>query len=209
MDFTRADLVDGLTDLGRAAVAVGKVVDLCLYGGSCLMLVSDFRQSSQDVDAVAMTDQPFVDRVTRTIAAARGWPEDWLNDGVRTFLSALVEAPDDHLLSASYPSEREPGLRIYVPTAEYMLAMKLMSLRIDEFSGGKDKDDIENLMTIVGIETKEALVSLASRYYPEARVSAKLLLSADALIADADQRRRRSDAPPIYTGRAGGGRDGR
>ena len=71
-------------------------------------------------------------RIARDIAIQRGWPEDWLNDGVRTYLSPNVEAPDVHLLTGTYPSEDRPGLRVYVPRPEYMLAMKLMALRVDE-----------------------------------------------------------------------------
>ena len=171
------------------------------------MLVSDFRQSSADVDAVAITDQAFVDRIAREIATKRGWPVDWVNDGVRTYLSPLVDAPEDHVLTGTYPTEVRPGLRVYVPTPEYMLAMKLMSMRIDEATGGKDKDDILSLMSVVGIKTKSELIAAASAYYPEARVSAKLLLAADALVAEGQERTRRGVHPPSYLGRGRGGRE--
>lgn len=185
MLFTREDLVDGLSDLGRAAVEADKIIDLAVYGGSCLMLVSNFRMASQDVDAVAATDQGFIDRVAAEIAERRGWPHDWLNDGVRTYLSPSVEAPDDLALTATYPSEQTPGLRVYVPTAEYMLAMKLMSLRIGGVDGEKDRGDIDNLIRIVGVGTPQDLVALAARYYPEARVSSKLRTAAASLIGSA------------------------
>ncbi len=106
------------------------------------MMVSNFRDASQDIDAVAITDQAFVDSTSAEIAERRGWPIDWLNDGVRTYLSPNVDEIEDHSLSATYPSEKSPGLRVYTPTAEYMLAMKLMSMRIDEPGGGRDHADI-------------------------------------------------------------------
>ena len=59
----------GLNDLGRETVAAGKMIDLCIDRGSCLMLVSNFRHASADVDAVAMTDQRFVDGAARRIAS--------------------------------------------------------------------------------------------------------------------------------------------
>lgn len=185
MHFTREDLVEGLGDLGSAAVSAGKIIDLAVYGGSCLMLVSNFRQASQDVDAVASTDQRFIDGAAAEIAIRRGWPRDWLNDGVRTYLSPNVEAPDDLAWAATYPDERTPGLRVYVPTAEYMLAMKLMSLRIGGVEGEKDRGDIDKLIAVVAIATPEALVALAARYYPEARVSSKLRAAAAELIMSA------------------------
>ena len=169
------------------------------------MLVSTFRVSSQDVDAVAQTDQPFVDMIARQIAARHSWAEDWLNDGVRTYLSPNVDVPEHHELFATYPSESEPGLRVYVPTAEYMLAMKLMSLRIDDSQDNKDKDDVENLLRIVGVETKKQLIDLAAAYYPEARVSGKLLLAADHLLAAAKSKA--SHEPSQYAARRGRGVD--
>lgn len=203
MLFTKDDLIRGLRLLGIAAAAEGRVIDLAVYGGSCLMLVSNFRDASQDIDAVAATDQPFVDRLARTIAEAQGWPVDWLNDGVRVYLSPNVEAPDDHALTATFPDERTPGLRVYVPTAEYMLAMKLMALRIDAVEGGKDKRDIDNLIAIIGIKTRQDLVAIAAHYYPEAKVSSKLLMSAERLIADA-AKETMGEAPRYLDRRRGG-----
>ena len=72
--ITRDELHSALTELGQKVADAGKVVDLLVYGGSCLMLVSNFRLSSADVDAVALTDQPFINSKAREIAAARGWP---------------------------------------------------------------------------------------------------------------------------------------
>ena len=80
------DLRLGMRDVGTAAAEAGKIIDLAVYGGSCLMLGSNFRKASQDVDAVAATDQSSIDRVAADIAKRRGWPRDWLNDGVRTTL---------------------------------------------------------------------------------------------------------------------------
>ncbi len=205
MWFERHDLLAALGEVGAEAWAAGKVIDLCVYGGSCLMLVSDFRVASADVDAVAVTDQGFVDQIARAIAERHGWPGDWLNDGVRTYLSPAVDAPDHHLMIGTYPSEQTPGLRVYVPTAEYMLAMKLMAMRIDAASDSKDLDDIVNLMQVVGIRSGKDLVDAASRYYPEAKVSAKLLLSANSLIAQAQSRKTLGHETPRYFG---GGRDG-
>ena len=55
--FTKAELSQAFHDLGVLAHDAGKVIDLAVYDGSCLMLVSNFRFSSEDVDAVALADQ--------------------------------------------------------------------------------------------------------------------------------------------------------
>ena len=204
MRLSRQDILDGFADLGTAAHAAGKIIDIAVYGGSCLMLVSNFRDASQDVDAVASTDQVFIDRIASEIAVRRRWPLDWLSDGVRVYLSPNVEFPDEHTLFGTYPSERAPGLRVYVPTPEYLLAMKLMALRIDASEGNKDKADIENLILILGIESEQALIGLAARYYPEANVSAKLILAASTIVRSSARKRQLDDVAPQFLDRRGG-----
>src|SRR5262249_37170187 len=124
--LTPKDLDDAFSELGRRAHALGKVIDIAVYGGSALMLASNFRIATEDVDAVADQDQRSIDQLSREVATQRGWPPDWLNDGVRTYLSPNVEGlAQHHQLYRTYPSEDQPGLRVFVPTPEYILAMKL------------------------------------------------------------------------------------
>src|SRR5262245_22131824 len=118
------------------------------------MLVSNFRVATADVDAVAAEDQGFIDDAAQTIAVHRCWPRDWLNDGVRAYLSPRVDGFDQHALFRTYPREETPGLRVFVPTAEYMLAMKLMTLRLDPGGSKSDLEDILNLMQVAGMKEK-------------------------------------------------------
>jgi len=208
MIFTKDDLAKAFREIGLLAVEAGKVIDLAVYGGSSLMLVSNFRDSSWDIDAVAIVDQAFIDRAARIVAARNGWPDNWLNDGVRTYLSPLIEDREAHDLFATYPSEDNPGLRVYVPTAEYMLAMKLMALRIEP-AGGKDLDDILNLMELTGISGKEAIIEIAAKFYPDARISGKLRLALDHLWRTYQSKLARHDhESPRYLGRSGPPREG-
>ena len=124
------DLHSAFDDLGRAARDQGKVIEIAVYGGSALMLASNFRIATQDVDAVAATDQAAIDALAKAIGRARGWPDNWLNDSVRVYLSPNVDGlAQHHALFRSYPDEASPGLRVFVPTPEYLLAMKLMAMR--------------------------------------------------------------------------------
>jgi hypothetical protein len=208
--FTKQELVDALKELGSKAVEAGKVIDLLIYGGSCLMLVSNFRMASEDVDAVAVEDQGFIDQAARAVAAARGWPHDWLNDGVRAYTSPKVDGTEHHELVGSYPDEATPGLRVFVPTVEYMLAMKLMALRVGPGpDGDKDLHDILNLMQVVGLENKSDIVDFAAHFYPEARISGKLRLAIDDLWKRYEAHKAvRLDEPPQYFGRTGAPREG-
>ena len=104
----------------------------------------------------------------------------------------------------TYLSEDAPGLRVFVPTAEYMLAMKLMALRLDPGSGRSDLNDILNLMQVTGIKDRGDIFRFASRFYPEARISGKLVLAIDYLWNEYNHcLERLSHETPRYLGRSG------
>jgi hypothetical protein len=201
--LTEADLQDAFMELGTEARREGKVIDLAVYGGSALMLASNFRVTTQDVDGVVEGDPSTIERLARKVAQKRGWPHDWLNDGVRTYLSPNVNGlKEHHALFRAYPSEQEPGLRVFVPTPEYMLAMKLMAFRIDPVAGKSDIVDIINLIEVVGLESADEAVEFAAAFYPEARISGRLKLGIRELwrIKNSRTQEGKHDAP-AYLGR--------
>ena len=202
--LTAQDLHDAFMELGALAWREGKVIDLAVYGGSALMLASNFRVATQDVDAVVEGDQRAVTRLAEEIARTRGWARDWLNDGVRTYLSPQVAGlAAHHALFRAYPSEQEPGLRVFVPSPEYMLAMKLMAMRLDPAGGKSDLADILNLLDVVGLTTPEDAIAFVAAFYPEARISARLHLGIRELwrMKDTPTQEGRHDAP-TYLGRS-------
>jgi hypothetical protein len=62
----RDKLLQAFDEIGRAAVAAGTRLQIAVYGGSALMLASNFRFATEDVD-VSRLEQP--------------WPE-WLRSVV-------------------------------------------------------------------------------------------------------------------------------
>jgi hypothetical protein len=201
--LTAQDLHDAFMELGALARREGKVIDLAIYGGSALMLASNFRIATQDVDAVVEGDQSMVNRWADAIARTRTWPRNWLNDGVRTYLSPNVDGlQEHHELFRAYPSEQEPGLRVFVPSAEYMLAMKLMAMRLDPTGDKSDLADMLNLLDVVGLHTPEDVVDFAASFYPEAKISGRLHLGIRVLwrVKDNPSQEGRH-AAPAYLGR--------
>lgn len=172
------------------------------------MLAPNFRIATQDVDAVPATEPGLVQRLAAEVGAARGLLPDWLNDGVRTWLSPLAAFPVHHALLRGWPSEQAPGLRVFVPTVEYLLAMKLMALRIGPEEAAKDLGDIVSLLQVVGIADKSDLIGFAAAFYPEVRTSGKLLLSLDRLWTVNQAHDPPRDDPPRYLGRGAPPRDG-
>ena len=84
-------------------------------------------------------------------------------------LSPLADSAADHLEFGSFPRDGEPaGLVISVPSADYLLALKLKAFRIlDPLRGETERLDILNLMRVVGISTAEDAIALLGRYFPQ------------------------------------------
>lgn len=83
----------------------------------------------------------------RRVAADRGIEPDWLNDAVKG------------LLPGSNPHARALldllGLRVSVPSARYLLALKVSAAR-----GDRDADDIRTLAQLCGVSTAGDVLTL-------------------------------------------------
>jgi hypothetical protein len=173
--FGREALLDAFDSIGRAAVQAGKKLQIAVYGGSALMLASNFRFATEDVD-VSELERPlpnWLAAVVLEIAQRNKWVEDWFNDGVAFHLSALADAAADHLEFGTFPRDATPaGLVVSVPSAEYLLALKLKAFRImDPLRGETERLDILNLMQVVGISTADDAIALLGRYFPTSAAS--------------------------------------
>jgi hypothetical protein len=66
--FDRATIELAFERLGELARKAGKIVEISVYGGSALVLTTDFRIGTQDVDAVFENDRTFVRQAAGLIA---------------------------------------------------------------------------------------------------------------------------------------------
>jgi len=123
----RQDIVAALTRLGQLAAADGCTVRLALMGGAALVLGYNARQSTQDVDAFFLPppEAGVIRGWSARIARENGWPEDWLNDAAKAYLTTVSEGPI--LFEA-------PGIIARQIAAEQLLAMKLCAWRDDVIS---------------------------------------------------------------------------
>ena len=168
-------MLGAFDEIGRAAVAAGTQLQIAVYGGSALILASNFRFATEDVD-VSQLQQPWPEWLRTTIerlAKKNGWAEDWFNDGVVFHLSALADPAEDHLEFGTFPPEpEEPGLLVYVPSAPYLLALKLKAMRVnDPVRGDQERPDV--LMRVVGISTTDQAISLLTRFFPNSGAAAE------------------------------------
>jgi hypothetical protein len=173
----RDAVLDAFDRIGRAAVAAGTKLQIAVYGGSALMLASNFRFATEDVDIADIGgDWPkWLTDVVATIALEKGWSDDWLNDGVVFHLSPLADRAKDHLEFGTFPRDSSPpGLVVSVPTAEYLLALKLKAFRTqDTLRGDTERLDILNLMDVVGISTADQAIAVLGKYFPISAASSE------------------------------------
>ena len=175
--FNREALLDAFDKIGRAAAQAAVKLEIAVYGGSALMLASNFRFSTEDVD-VSELERPlpgWLATVIADIARENRWADDWFNDGVAFHLSPLADRAADHLEFGTFPRDGgPPGLLVSVPSAEYLLALKLKAFRImDPLRGEAERLDILNLMRVLNISTVEDAIALLGRYFPVSAASAE------------------------------------
>ena len=79
----REQLLKALDEVGRAAIEAEARLDVAVYRGSALMLASNFRFGTEDVDIAELgTPWPrWLQDVVHKIALRNGWSAEWLNDG--------------------------------------------------------------------------------------------------------------------------------
>ncbi len=171
--FDRATLELAFARLGEVAVAEGKVIEISVYGGSAVLLTFENRATTRDVDAVFEKDRAFVRRAATQVAEEFGWSENWINDGVKGFLSARDAEPGAKSLFRSYPSGDASGLRVFIATPPYLFAMKCLAMRVGGTETSQDIDDIRLLGSALGIRTFSEAIAVVSRYYPDGRISPK------------------------------------
>ncbi len=175
--FGRDALLDAFDQIGHAAASAGTKLQIAVDGGSTLMLASNFRFATEDVD-VSQLEHPlpvWLAVVVDKIAEENGWQDEWFNDGVAFHLSSLADHALDHLEFGTFPrDDTPPGLVVSVPSAEYLLALKLKAARVtDPVRGETERLDILNLMKVVGISTAEEAIALLGRYFPVSAASSE------------------------------------
>lgn len=153
--------------------------EICLLGGTVMVLVFKARPATKDVDAI-FEPASLIREAAAVVQKELGLPEAWLNDGAKAFLSTRhqVEAGD---------LPQFDGLRIMAPTAEYLLAMKCMASRIAHAdTDPSDVADIRFLLAHLGISTPEAALAVVGRFYPDDRVPPRAAYLLEAILTEGE-----------------------
>jgi hypothetical protein len=180
--LTSKNIEAGLREIGRRARDAGEIIEIAIYGGSAIVLAFGFRRATADVDVVVLNNSRSLRRYAREVALEHGWDETWMNDAVKGFVSAHAAASLRPF--RSYPDENEPGLRVLVPTAEYLLAMKCMAMRIDAADRTHDLDDIRRLMDETGRRDAASVLEIVERFYPPNLITPRIAFGIEQIAAE-------------------------
>jgi len=157
--FTRTQITQALRRLGELAREKNVTLEVSLYGGAVFTLVYGSREATKDVDAVIRQNE-VARELALKVAKELGLPEDWLNDQVKQF---LAEKETKRQLTEVDFGE---GLRVSVPTAAYLLAMKLRAARPPLPGYAGDRADIRFLVKKMEITSVEAAEAIHDKFFP-------------------------------------------
>jgi hypothetical protein len=149
----KEDIEKYLRMLGQELQQHNITGEILLAGGSVMLLKVQNREVTKDIDAYFNPGQANAIReAARVIADREGLPQDWINDGVKGFFYAQP------------PTERwaeYPGLRVYIPTLDYLFVMKVVAGR------PQDIEDIKALAYELKLSNTQESLTLVKKYVPE------------------------------------------
>ena len=174
----RKKLLDAFDDIGRAAVAANTRLTIAVFGGSALMLASNFRFATEDVDIAEIEKRPWpgwLADVVEQVAERNNWSREWLNDAVD--LSTLVRWRRPNATSPGlvrFPAgKKRLGSQSKFASARYLLALKLKALRVSDFAkGAGDMEDVANLLRVLHIDGVEPAIEVLAEFFPKSAADA-------------------------------------
>ncbi|MGA2871918.1 MAG: hypothetical protein ABSF34_22495, partial [Verrucomicrobiota bacterium] len=156
--LSRAAIVKAFQEMSDELGHRGVTGELCLFGGTVMVLAFAARPSTKDVDAIFQPTLA-IRQVAEKVGVAHDFPGHWLNDAVKGFVSARHET-----VSGNLP--QFPHLRLTMPVPEYLLAMKCMAARIGTVEGeADDVSDIIFLIRHLQLTSVQAVMDIVTAYY--------------------------------------------
>jgi len=175
--WDRAAMVKAFQEVSDELGRRGATGELCLFDGTVMVLAFAARPSTTDVDAIFQPTQVIRD-VARQVGEANQFPGDWLNDGVKGFISARHETTPGNLPQFS-------NLRLTMPVPEYLLAMKCMASRIGAIeSEADDVADILFLIRHLNLKEARSVMDILAAYYPKDQVPIRAQYLVEGLFAE-------------------------
>jgi hypothetical protein len=142
-----------LTELNEELRSMDVKGEICLYGGAVMALAYKARPDTDDVDAI-FEPVRYIRRAAGRVAERHGLENGWLNHAVK-----MLPHEKQILLDLSH-------LKVYVPTPDYLLAMKVLSAQVNTM----DRADLEVLIRELGLKRPDEALTIVKHYYPNKEV---------------------------------------
>ncbi len=138
-------------------------IRILIVGGAYMVTQLQNRPSTQDIDILfkdlpdpmASPLYPILTSAVHAVASRVSLPDHWFNDIIGDALRINGVVPDGTLWHVY------AMLEVYIPPAEYMLALKLFAGR------DRDRDDILALCQQLGITTRQQAQDILDRFIPD------------------------------------------
>lgn len=134
-----------------------------------MAIAYDARRVTKDVDA-AFAPVEEVRQAAATVASRRGLIPGWLDDAAKVFVPVAGD-PDPS------PIIERGSVEVAVASARCVLAMKVRASR-----GRQDRADLELLIRVCGVSSREALLAIYESFFPEDPLPARAYLMLDELL---------------------------
>jgi predicted nucleotidyltransferase len=175
--LTKEVILKAFQMLSDQLAARGAKGEMCIFGGTVMVLAFAARVSTKDVDAIFQPAQVVRESAAK-IAEEMELSPDWLNDAVKGYVST-----NNEIVQGGLP--QYPNLRLLMPTAEYLLAMKCLASRI-EGTERKEGDvrDIVFLIRHLKLKSPEQVIEIVTKYYAPNRIPIKAQYLVEALFEE-------------------------
>ncbi len=153
--MTAEEIEKYLSEINDELAAQDIIGEICIYGGAAMCLAFKARPATKDVDAI-FEPVKIIRGAINKISEKYNLNDGWLNFAVKIF---VVEHAKNVLLDLS-------NLKVYVPTADYLLAMKVLALRAESF----DANDVRFLIKHLNLKKVKDILEIVADYYPKKSV---------------------------------------
>jgi len=126
---------------------------LNIYGGTVMMACFDVRPATKDVDALFETS-PQIDNILLDIAETFDLNKDWINQDMKEPLKYLRKESLKEIYKFT-------NLKVFAPSPEQMLAMKVLSARPEPY---KDFEDAEFLINYLKINSLKDVLDIFNAF---------------------------------------------
>lgn len=164
--MTAEEIEKYFSEINDELAARNVIGEICIYGGAAMCLAFKARPATKDVDAIFEPIKIMRGAIQR-IAEKYNLNEGWLNLAVKIF---VVEHEKEILFDFS-------NLKVFVPTAEYLLAMKVLALRAESF----DAEDVAFLIKHLNLEKSSDVLKIVENYYPNKIIKTETIFQLDEI----------------------------